>query len=729
MRPGLRFVAVTCVLAFTAADSTAFHFDIHVDVTKDALGGIAVDLPPYLRNMLRTERGVPIGGFSIAAIREIADANRAKDTGDCGDADNPDVRAVPCASLGFESLAALNYVTEEPPEEHFDAEKIQESSDLVRTARTRIQGYMLSGQFVAARKVLGGAFHAIQDFYAHTNYVNLGYRVIDGRLGGGPDSFERGIPRLAKENEPTCVEGARLLSDLNASERQALLTKYSDEVLLPVFVDRPLTSGYYFDPRMTFSLTKDVLDSVTKDIAEISELGKCRHGWGRTAQPGINKDDPGRPLFAEARRLAWLHSARFIVSLFDDPMADPRLRKEPAYILGLMGHPRGRVIEGFTVGVPHAPNDESWDTAVGSVLRFFVAGARGLKNIQPDVLVCMESDHLPATCAPVCDDADWSTEAKAYICSQPIGPGGVLNEPDLRVLVREVDFGEPRRVIASFRVEDAADCVPTCAIELESNRTVWIQFQFKMDPNYTPPYRPAPPAGFPAPETIPTATPGSSGGTFPSPAPLRVPAAGTETGRTAPVPAAGGGGSTRRPPTAAELGAALELRDADNCVGADTFFPEDRVLGPSPLGQQLGPDLASRSYQMAAFATAISDPGVKQAVLAAIQLRLGDDAFFGVMTQVIGNVQASRALVAAYQETAKDIVQRVVAQGSDRIQPSSGLALAVADVDRWILGELQTGDLVSRAIDLLFDGSRSVSAECALNELARDGFVGAVQGR
>jgi hypothetical protein len=48
-----------------------------------------------------------------------------------------------------------------------------------------------------------------------------------------------------------------------------------------------------------------------------------------------------------------------------------------------------------------------------------------------------------------------------------------------------------------------------------------------------------------------------------------------------------------------------------------------------------------------------------------------------------------------------------------------------ANVDRWILGRLSSPALVSTAINLM-SGTRPLTAECTVNELAKQGFTAAV---
>jgi hypothetical protein len=182
-------------------------------------------------------------------------------------------------------------------------------------------------------------------------------------------------------------------------------------------------------------------------------------------------------------------------------------------------------------------------------------------------------------------------------------------------------------------------------------------------------------------------------------------------------------------PTAEEIDAALGLRDADNCVGNDMFFPPGTVLATSPLGQQLGQVQTSRLYQASAFAMAISDPTVKQTVLNAIRAKVGDDAFFGVMTLMLGDAQQSQALVAAHQATANYIVQRIVSQRLNTLLPLKPPTVLAADVDRWIFKRLASGPLVSTAVDMMFAASPTITAECTLNELAKEGFTDTVYRR
>ncbi|TKB75113.1 MAG: hypothetical protein E8D45_08020, partial [Nitrospira sp.] len=253
-------------------------------------------------------------GFTDEAIREIGDANRAMDTGECGKLGDTGA-ATPCKVETEEFAALVQLLTKGATEAaHFDAEKIQEGSNLVFNARTTIRRYLLEGNFAGARRVLGNALHSIQDFYTHTNWVELGRGGVDSRLGTRMDAFSSGSPRLSFANEPMCVDvgveeswldslgpgiasagrwigthlegstplsgsGAlpdrtRFLTQMTKAEQDRLVKAYADAeakaksegktfespitaaIILRSIADRPLTSGYFYlaYPEVTYSL-------------------------------------------------------------------------------------------------------------------------------------------------------------------------------------------------------------------------------------------------------------------------------------------------------------------------------------------------------------------------------------------------------------------------------------------------------------------------------------------
>ncbi len=125
-----------------------------------------------------------------------------------------------------------------------------------------------------ARRSLGGALHTLQDFYAHTNWVELGTGGIDARLGrstyAGPGA---GVA--------TCPADAGTLGGAGTTT---------------------LTSGYFL-----FSMGLCGVPA-----------GKCRHGVPGCSS-GLNKDDASRPGYVAARALAVQASQDFLNQILDDP--------------------------------------------------------------------------------------------------------------------------------------------------------------------------------------------------------------------------------------------------------------------------------------------------------------------------------------------------------------------------------------------------------------------------
>jgi hypothetical protein len=345
------------------------------------------------------------------------------------------------------------------------------------------------------------------------------------------------------------------------------------------------------------------------------------------------------------------------------------------------------VISAVTVGVPDPPNGNGWDTAIAGILTF------NLKNIQPDVRVCMESTHVPMRCTAICQDADWSEERNAYVCAQPTGPAGLLLEKDLHVVVEEIDPGSKRQV-AEFPVKDPSLCKP-CTFQTQGG-TLWIEFEFASVPTYTGPFR-ATRGTIPPPPTLPPAQP-SSGGSAPPP-------------------------SARRPtPADIEQGLA-DLRAKDTCVGRDHYFPDGTVYTRNRLAVDLPDGEATKLYHLAAFATAINDPQAKQLILAKIQNKIADDDIFKnvFMAIIMPDTSRSKELHDAFRGVTAHFAKEIAAKFLPALQPET----LMPDIERWVLRRLMDSS-AEHAVDLMFSNS-TLSAECALNQLAKEGFIDAMR--
>lgn len=191
--------------------------------------------------------------FSQRAIKQIRDAN--KDT-DC---------------LSCQANASF----------HVDDEAFAATTSRLVQLKTSVINKITasSPDGASARQDLGGALHTLQDFYAHTNWVELGNTGIDSRLGR---STYGGLPLSVA----SCPTDAGILGGSGLTS---------------------LTSGWFKIPLC------------------VPPAGKCRHGISIPFLPdpcptGLNKDDASRPGYTSARALAVDATKDFLNQILDDPL-------------------------------------------------------------------------------------------------------------------------------------------------------------------------------------------------------------------------------------------------------------------------------------------------------------------------------------------------------------------------------------------------------------------------
>ncbi|MBW4541345.1 MAG: hypothetical protein KME43_19725 [Myxacorys chilensis ATA2-1-KO14] len=194
----------------------------------------------------------PVGGvklkFSRQARAEIRDAN-----------------------ISTDSLTGDAWVAEK----HFDNEEFPAATTRLLNLKSYIIGQITSPSPNGrnARIALGGTLHTIQDFYTHTNWVEMGNTGIDIRLG-----------RTTIPKPPVSLQSSPI------NDPGVLLARVPH-----------LTSGYFLPP--TFCSAPP---------------GKTRHGWD-ICPNGLNKDDSSRPRYMQARTLAVYASQDFINQILKAP--------------------------------------------------------------------------------------------------------------------------------------------------------------------------------------------------------------------------------------------------------------------------------------------------------------------------------------------------------------------------------------------------------------------------
>ena len=172
---------------------------------------------------------------------------------------------------------------------HFDAELFQAAQDRMLLLRSIVVMATHQGSLTLARRSLGQLLHTLQDFYSHSNWVELGrtepYNVL-GRQGQRPS-------RIAPPDMAACQDcrrsgRANLLLQLLLHFKFDQLAKYtydcSDNVHPQILENGVLTSNYFSGCR----------DPSGAEI--LKPQGKCSHGGitdaysDVSATGGLNKD-------------------------------------------------------------------------------------------------------------------------------------------------------------------------------------------------------------------------------------------------------------------------------------------------------------------------------------------------------------------------------------------------------------------------------------------------------
>uniref|UniRef100_A0A8C2CYU5 von Willebrand factor A domain containing 10, tandem duplicate 2 n=1 Tax=Cyprinus carpio TaxID=7962 RepID=A0A8C2CYU5_CYPCA len=159
------------------------------------------------------------------------------------------------------SNAAVDQVFALSEAHHIDNEAFSEGRDLITRGVAAVKASVQQKSYISARISLGALCHTLQDFYSHSNWVELGSTAPFSTL------IKPDLPlnNIAGPSTPTC--------------KSCTWPNCGDNILPEILLQKKLTSGYF----SIFSSTKPA--------------GKCSHGgfFDRTSsrEPtgGINKDD------------------------------------------------------------------------------------------------------------------------------------------------------------------------------------------------------------------------------------------------------------------------------------------------------------------------------------------------------------------------------------------------------------------------------------------------------
>ena len=180
--------------------------------------------------------------------------------------------------------------------------------------------------YVLARRFTAQILHTIQDFYSHSNWVEMGNNEINRVIGTEEFAIENRL--VATTDSDACLSNCELVEIACSKPTQVLLDmmnqiKPDSAITCPLryykcsnnigLLDR-LISGFYTDQKLKDGST----------VVNPGGLNKCNHGglldsnsYSIDALGGINKDSgiylisPHADLHLKAAHLAELHTEAF----------------------------------------------------------------------------------------------------------------------------------------------------------------------------------------------------------------------------------------------------------------------------------------------------------------------------------------------------------------------------------------------------------------------------------
>ncbi|KAL7672630.1 hypothetical protein ACOME3_007513 [Neoechinorhynchus agilis] len=130
------------------------------------------------------------GLFESASVNLEWDAKRAAD---CG------VFKILKTIVNENAMQDIRSSTKKVPSVHFDAERIIEGNDRLKLERRIAVDSVFEGKWKLARLSIGRLLHTLQDFYSHTNWVEMGKSIPNYNLGINDD-----IGKVAPATVDTC---------------------------------------------------------------------------------------------------------------------------------------------------------------------------------------------------------------------------------------------------------------------------------------------------------------------------------------------------------------------------------------------------------------------------------------------------------------------------------------------------------------------------------------------
>ncbi|XP_043996630.1 von Willebrand factor A domain-containing protein 7-like [Gambusia affinis] len=196
------------------------------------------------------------------------------------------------------------------PSHHCDDERIAEGQFLIRRGLTAVKASNRKQNFVLATSTLGEILHTLQDFYSHTNWVEIGHTFPNSNLIKGNAE----VVKIAAITRATCR---------NCDGKDC-----SNNILEDILKEQTLTSGYFsLNPFST------------------KPKGKCSHGGlfdgtkGIEPTGGINKDS-----FDSEHGYLHNKAANMAIAATSELLEDVRSAAGDRGFLQMMGLFKGRAL-------------------------------------------------------------------------------------------------------------------------------------------------------------------------------------------------------------------------------------------------------------------------------------------------------------------------------------------------------------------------------------------------
>ncbi|XP_014910268.1 von Willebrand factor A domain-containing protein 7-like [Poecilia latipinna] len=194
------------------------------------------------------------------------------------------------------------------PSFHFDEEEFVQGRRIITDGMVAVKADNRMGNYETAREKLGEIMHPLQDFYSHSNWVELGNTLPNSNL----IKAETSIGNIADQSRATC--------------RSCVGNDCTNNILEDIIAGQILTSGYF--GLLPFVSTKPP--------------GKCSHGGSvdqtSKIEPtgGINKDS-----FQSSHGHLHTRAANLAVAATSQLLEDIRLAAGDLSFLQLVGISRG----------------------------------------------------------------------------------------------------------------------------------------------------------------------------------------------------------------------------------------------------------------------------------------------------------------------------------------------------------------------------------------------------